>query len=392
MTQEIYKHDAYVFEFEAKVVSVDSENIVLDSTAFYPGGGGQVCDTGTISGHAVKEVFRKGKDIIHAVPKHNLSEGNMVWCSVDWERRYDLMKGHTAEHLLFGSLQRAVPELRIVKISISPESKYVIVDRDIDWNDVKDAVSFANKVISDNLTIRKIVMKRDDPDLENVRMDIDKIKTEEITVVEIGNVDSAACSGIHVMETEELGGILVDRKVSAGKDGTAIHFRIGNDAVDTSMELANTCLRTCEVLGTKPEDLVNASNNMKEQLETMRKGMKDLILTSVSSLRGIDMNGTSVYSATYPNADSRIFTEACEKFRKNGSVVILISSGTSLNVFLSSGSEKVDCGRILGDTVKRFNGRGGGRKEYAQGGCPDPMDSERLLKELENAVRSVLTG
>jgi len=390
MTQEIYKHDAYVFEFEAKVISVNSENIVLDSTAFYPGGGGQVCDTGTISGHIVKEVFKKGKDIIHVVPKHNLAEGNMVWCSVDWERRYDLMKGHTAEHLLFGSLQRAVPELGIVKIFISPESKYVIVDRDVDWSNIKDAVSFANKAIYDNLSIRKITMKRDDPDLENVRMDIDKIKTEEVTIIEIGDVDSAACSGIHVMETEELGGILVDRKVSAGKDGVAIHFRIGHDAVDSAMDLANTCLRTCEVLGTKPEDLINASNNMKEQTESMKRGMKDLIITSISSLKGTDVNGVLVYSGTYPNADSRIFTEACDKFRKNGSVVILVSSGSSLNVFLSSGSEKVDCGKVLGDTIKKFNGRGGGKKEYAQGGCPDPADSEILLKELENAVRNVL--
>jgi len=390
MTQEIYKHDAYVFEFEARVVSVNSKDIVLDSTAFYPGGGGQVCDTGTISGHAVKEVFKKGKDIIHTVPEHNLEEGNMVWCSVDWERRYDLMKGHTAEHLLFGSLQRTVPELEIVKIFISPESKYVIVDRDVEWSDIKEAVSLVNKAISDNLIIRKITMKRDDPDLENVRMDIDKIKTEEVTVIEIGSVDSAACSGIHVMETEELGGILVDRKISAGKDGVAIHFRIGHGAVDAAMDLANTCLKACEVLGTKPDDLVNASNNMKEQLESMKKGMKELIMTSLSSLRGTETNGVPVYSGTYPNADSKIFTEACDKFRKNGSVAILISSGTSLNVFLASGSEKVDCGRILGETIKKFGGRGGGKKEYAQGGCPDPKDSERLLKELENAVRNVL--
>jgi len=390
MTQEIYKHDAYVFEFEAKIISVDSDNIVLDSTAFYPGGGGQVCDTGTISGHAVKEVFRKGKEIIHVVPKHNLAEGNMVWCSVDWERRYDLMKGHTAEHLLFGSLQRAVPELGIVKIFISPESKYVIVDRDVDWADIKTAVSFANKAISDNLTIRKITMKKDDPDLENVRMDPDKIKAEEVTVIEIGEVDSAACSGIHVMETEELGGILVDRKVSAGKDGTAIHFRIGHEAVDTAMDLANVCLRVCEILGTKPEDLINASNNMKDQSESMKKGMKDLIMTSLSSLQGTNVNGTLVYAVTYPNADSKIFIEACDKFRKNGSAAIFISEGSSLNVFLASGSEKVDCGKILSEIIKKFNGRGGGKKEYAQGGCPDPKDSKELLRELENAVRCSL--
>ena len=100
MADEIFRHDGYTFEFEAHVVSVTGDEVVLDCTAFYPGGGGQVCDTGYIRGKTVKEVFYKGDEIVHIVPDNDLKVGERIWCSVDWDRRYDLMQGHTGEHLL----------------------------------------------------------------------------------------------------------------------------------------------------------------------------------------------------------------------------------------------------------------------------------------------------
>ena len=134
MTEEIFRQDGYLFNFEAEVVSAEGDEVILDTTAFYPGGGGQVCDTGFIHDERVTEVRYKGKDIVHIVPGNDLEKGNMVWCSVDWDRRYDLMQGHTGEHLLFCSLRRQCPDLAITKIFISPESKYVIVNHDLGWD------------------------------------------------------------------------------------------------------------------------------------------------------------------------------------------------------------------------------------------------------------------
>ena len=91
MTDEIFRQDGYLFNFEAEVVSVKGDDVVLDVTAFYPGGGGQVCDTGSIRDHRVTEVRYEGKDIVHVVPGNDLEKGDMVWCSVDWDRRFDLM-------------------------------------------------------------------------------------------------------------------------------------------------------------------------------------------------------------------------------------------------------------------------------------------------------------
>ena len=391
MTDEIFDQDPYVFEFEGAVVSVDGDRVVLDSTAFYPGGGGQVCDTGTLSGRNVTEVFRKGDDIMHVVPGHGLKVGSIVWGSVDWKRRYDLMKGHTAEHLLFGSLRKAFPELGIVKIFISPDSKYVVVDRDVPWTVIRDAVHRVNGIIADNVSIRKVVMNRDDPDLENVRVDLDKVKSSDVTVIEIGDADAAACSGIHVMETEELGAIYVDRKVSAGKDGFAIHFRTGWDAIDTSAELGGICIEICEKFGSKPDDILKAADNIAEQTESMRKSIRILLTSALKTIPGETVNGTVVYRGIFPPADNKVFQDACERFRSSGSVSIIISSGSSSTVFISSGSPKVDCGAILKKTLEKYNGRGGGKKDFAQGGIPGPVNADRLSEDLFEHVKEALS-
>lgn len=391
MTNEIFRQDAYVFEFEAKVVSVNGDEVVLDSTAFYPGGGGQSCDTGTMRSQKVTEVFRKGSDIVHVVPKNNLNPGDMIWCSVDWDRRYDLMKGHTAEHLLFGSLQRFAPEIGIVKIFISPDSKYVIIDRDVEWDAIRQAVAFANKAIAANLTVSKSMMDKDDPEMDEVRMDPDKVKGDDVTVVEIGDVDSAACSGIHVMETEELGAIFVDRKVSAGKDGFAIHFKIGWDAIDSAMEMANTCIQVSEVLNSKPDDVIKAAANAKEQLDVSRKGMKTFISGAVRKLNGEEIGGVMVHSGVFPAAESKVFVEASERFRSSGKVSILVTTGTSISLFIASGSPKVDSGVILKNVLEKYNGRGGGKKEFAQGGAPNVDDAENILNDALSMVRESLS-
>jgi len=387
MTEEIFRRDSYAFEFEAVVVSAEGEDIELDITAFYPGGGGQVCDTGTIRGSAVTEVFYKGKRIIHKVPNNDIKAGERVWCSVDWDRRYDLMMGHTGEHLLFCSLRRQVPDLTITKIFIAPESKYVVVDRDVSWEDIEKALIFANNAIRENLPVTKSLMSRDDPDLENVRIKMERIPDdEEISVVAIGDIDLSACSGIHVMETGELESIFVDRKVSVGKDGIAIHFKVGDQAKDSAMALAGVCLRTIEVTGSKPEDLVRTVSNTKEELQIMRRSVSDHVKRLIDQSHPYIINGIEIHNGLFPQVDRTILTDAAEAFKNEGSVSILISVGSTASVIMSSGVDSIDCSEILTKVLKQLGGRGGGKKDFAQGGISDPTLAENALSMLIQEV------
>ena len=390
MTDELFKDDAYVSEFEAEITSVDGDYVTLGGTAFYPGGGGQVCDTGIIGGVKVVEVKEADGEIVHKVPGHRFSVGDRIWCSVDWDRRYDLMKGHTAEHLLFNSLHRQDPELNIVKIFISPESKYVIVDRDIGWDKISVAVRFANKVILENHSVRRSVMSKDDPDISKIRVKLDRIEEDEISVVEIEDVDLAACCGIHVMETEEIGAIFVSKKTSAGKDGVEIHFEIGEKAVDESMSLATSCLSIIDGLGSKPSDIERTISNMKHELESCKRMLKESPISMIRTLKPVNVGGVDVYAGIFHTSDRSVLTDAAERYKEDGAVAAFIGVGDNLTVLLASGDKRVDCKKLISETLSEFGGRGGGKPDFAQGGVADTAMKERILESLMKGIEHSL--
>ena len=390
MTDELFKDDAYVSEFEAEITSVDGDYVTLGGTAFYPGGGGQVCDTGIIGGVKVVEVKEADGEIVHKVPGHRFSVGDRIWCSVDWDRRYDLMKGHTAEHLLFNSLHRQDPGLNIVKIFISPESKYVIVDRDIGWDKISVAVRFANKVILENHSVRRSVMSKDDPDISKIRVKLDRIEEDEISVVEIEDVDLAACCGIHVMETEEIGAIFVSKKTSAGRDGVEIHFEIGEKAVDESMSLATSCLSIIDGLGSKPSDIERTISNMKHELESCKRMLKESTISMIRTLKPVNVGGVDVYAGIFHTSDRSVLTDAAERYKEDGAVAAFIGVGDNLTVLLASGDKRVDCKKLISETLSEFGGRGGGKPDFAQGGVADTAMKERILESLMKGIEHSL--
>ena len=103
--ERLYYKDAYIKEFTSRVVSCEKDKkgyaLILENTAFYPEGGGQPCDLGTINGIKVTYVGEKGEDVVHYI-EEPIAEGTEVKGIIDWERRFDLMQQHSAEHIVSG--------------------------------------------------------------------------------------------------------------------------------------------------------------------------------------------------------------------------------------------------------------------------------------------------
>ena len=393
MADEIFRNDGYQSEFEAHIVSVEGDEVVLDCTAFYPGGGGQVCDTGEINGCRVTEAFYRNGEIVHRVedPK-GMDVGRRVWCSVDWDRRYDLMQGHTGEHLLFCALKRQCEDLEITKIFISPESKYVIVNHDLGWKEIGDALEFANTAIKDNLAVTKSVMDRDDPELERVRIKKERIpEGEQISVVAIGDIDLSACSGVHVMETSEIEMLTVVRKVSAGKDGVTLEFEVGHNAKMRSNSNAMIAMEIVDSIGCKASDSPKAVNNARHELAVAQKALRDTTGIILDFCDPITVSDVPVQTCIIPCGDRNVMVERAESLKSAGGVAAYISVGETLSVILASGSPKVDCRKLMTDVLGNFGGRGGGKPDFAQGGVPDPSSAHKLLSALEDAISALVS-
>jgi misacylated tRNA(Ala) deacylase len=238
MTDLIYQKDSYVKEFQASIKKVDQENhaVILDQTAFYPGGGGQPADSGYLDSegknYPVKRARKAGPDIFHIV--ENDSElpavGMMATGKIDWERRYQLMRTHTAMHILCGVIFRDYGA-SVTGGQMEPMSGRMDFEFETMHKDLVEAIDLAiNEEVEKSRPVKVDILPREQafqiPDLIRTKINLLPEGIEQVRVVEIEGLDLQADGGTHVKNTAEVGKIeIVDYK-SKGKINKRIYVRL----------------------------------------------------------------------------------------------------------------------------------------------------------------------
>jgi len=241
-TNLLYLKDAYLREFEAKIMKIekldDKFGIVLDQTAFYPVGGGQPADTGEISGGKGKariiHVEKKNKIVWHFTGEivGELSEGDTVRGIIDWDRRYKLMRMHTAAHLLSEAVRKAVGKpLEIVGSAINVEKARLDFGYEKSIRDFFPKIEeIANQVIEENRPVIIRIMPRKEAEEYvtkfNESLRILPPQVQEVRVIEIKDWHACACGGTHVKSTGEIGKIKLLKRSSKGKGVERIEFTV----------------------------------------------------------------------------------------------------------------------------------------------------------------------
>jgi alanyl-tRNA synthetase len=393
MTCLLYSTDPYLISFEAKIVEIRGEWIKLDRTAFYPGGGGQDHDTGFFDGAKVTEVRSEG-DVLHRVPGHSLREDQTVNGSIDWDRRHDLMKGHTAEHILFATLNKLRPGIELVKIIISPVKKSVVVKGEIDWRLACDAQRMANESIRAGLKTTESWVARDDPTIKEARVKLERIQDDKIRIVQIGVLDRAACAGMHVRNTSEIGALLITKLTSAKPAADSeIEFDVGEKAVRESLDLASIGLQASEAIGSNPKDLVNALTNMKGEMKSLREYLRRLSKDALRSVQPESFNDVKIYSGIFDGVDKKSLTDAANLIvQSEKSVCIFASREERLLLMIACSPDlKIDCIGILTDALKSAGGKGGGKSNFAMGGTTSTDMAEIVFASALDIVRETLS-
>ncbi len=238
MTEALYHVDSYLKSFDAHVVRLDEENhaVVLDKTAFYPGGGGQPCDFGMLSlGQAALPVVRMkkaGDDILHFIaPEVPLPPaGASVHGEIDWERRYQLMRTHTALHLLCGTIFRDYGA-HVTGGDMEPLDGRMDFEFETMQKEFVQAIEVTvNKEVVADRPIRVAVLPRAEafqiPDLIRTKINLLPEQIQFIRTVEIVGLDLQADGGTHVAHTSEVGVIKVVDYKSKGKINKRIYIRL----------------------------------------------------------------------------------------------------------------------------------------------------------------------
>ena len=225
MTDLLFHHDSYIREFEAKVTGVTEDGVILDRTGFYIGGGGQPHDTGAlISEGQASQVIKVGRfegQIVHTIEGPPPFQGAAVTGRIDWERRFTLMRTHTALHILCGVIWRdygakvtggnmtpGEARMDFELESMSAEFAEEIAER------INAEVAAARDVLVNQLTRQQAEME---PDLIRTKINLLPANIEEIRTIDIKGLDMQADGGTHVANTREVGGIKVVGHESKGR-------------------------------------------------------------------------------------------------------------------------------------------------------------------------------
>jgi misacylated tRNA(Ala) deacylase len=232
MTDLLYQTDSYLKDFEATVLACSPEErgIVLDRTAFYPGGGGQPNDTGTLNGIPVVKVRKSGEDVLHIMDGALPGVGTLVHGLLNWERRHQLMRTHTAMHILCGTVFRDYGAL-VTGGDMEPLKGRMDFEFERLQKDLVGVIEAAiNEEVHKGRDVRVKILPRDEafqiPDLIRTKINLLPPGIQQVRTVEIVGLDLQADGGTHVANTSEVGHIRVVDYKSKGASNKRIYVEV----------------------------------------------------------------------------------------------------------------------------------------------------------------------
>ncbi len=234
MTEALYLTDSYLKEFSAEVKEAKSPTeIVLDRTAFYAQGGGQPFDTGVLKKgeetYNVTAVRKKDGEIVHTVDREGLKAGDRVEGTIDWERRYRLMRMHTASHVLAAVFHGAEGALITGNQLDVDQSRcdYSIESFDREW--IEQVVAKTNALLAQGHEVTFSFLPREEalkiPGMVKLAGALPPA-VKELRILRIGDVDTQADGGTHVKNTKECGKVEIVKLENKGRSNRRLYFTL----------------------------------------------------------------------------------------------------------------------------------------------------------------------
>jgi misacylated tRNA(Ala) deacylase len=233
VTQELFLKDSYTDQFEARVVKLEGREVILDRTAFYPGGGGQPPDKGYLGigpvGASVVDARREGKSIVHVLDMTIPGTVRNLKGSLDWARRFAHMRYHTALHVLSGVIWRNFGA-RVTGGQMRTDRARMDFSFPGDWTAevVGDIEHLTNEAIAEKRPVSVYELGREQalaiPDLIRTQVNLVPERVETVRIVEIEGIDTQADGGTHVANTREVGEMEITGHKSKGRQNKRIEF------------------------------------------------------------------------------------------------------------------------------------------------------------------------
>ena len=395
-TERLYYNDSRLLEFDARVIGVSQRDdgavaITLDRTAFYPTGGGQPSDTGTLGEARVIDCIDvEDEGVLHVLQGPVPDVDDTVHGKVDWLRRLDHMQQHTGQHILSAAF---------VRLFAAPTHSFRVLEHeceiDVALDDPTDeridqAVDLANQIIWEcrPIQIRQVTTQ----EAASLPLRKEPARKGELRLIEIDEFDLTPCGGTHAKSTGELGVIAV-RSWERAKGLTRIQFMAGVRVLGDYRKANRTALAVAELFSAAREDSPALLKKLIEENKKLTRRVRELdevacrveaeqILKESRLAVGYRPPDPTIIAKVFDDRDTDSLKHLALALMAHPNVVALLGSRdgeTARLVFARSADGPGDMNALMKEACAMLDGRGGGKIDLAQGGG-------RRIEKLKEAI------
>ena len=377
MTRKLYYEDSHLYRFQANVVSCEENEkgyaVILDATAFYPEGGGQACDLGTLNGVSVLDVQEQGKDVVHycANPVTGSAEG-----IIDQNRRFDLMQQHTGEHIVSGIINSRYG-YHNVGFHMGWDSITIDFDGIIPPEDLPELERLANEAVYKNIPLH--IWTPSPEELPGVFYRTKRALPWPVRIVQVPGYDSCACCGLHVERTGEIGLIKLFSVVKF-RSGVRIEMLCGKRCLDFLSRSHEQNRLVSAAFSAKVLETGEAAGRMNELLESQKKRIGELesALFHIEAARCAGRGDTLLLRAGLDSVGVRKLADLTAEVCGGTAAVFSENPDGSFGYCLICRGG--DLRGFNKEMTAALNGRGGGKPECQMGTVR--CDREAVLKHF----------
>jgi alanyl-tRNA synthetase len=399
-TERLYYHDSRLLEFDARVIDLSERDdgaiaVTLDRTAFYPTGGGQPNDTGTLGDARVVDCIDAESDgVLHVIQGPAPEVGDSVHGHVDWRRRLDHMQQHTGQHILSAAF---------VKLFDAPTHSFRVLEHECEIDvaldnpsdeKIEQAVDLANQIIWEARPIE--IQEVTSEAAAALPLRKEPAREGDLRVIEIADFDLTPCGGTHAKSTGEVGVIAV-RSWERAKGLARIQFMAGMRVVGDYRKANRTAFDVAALFSAGREDSPGLVAKLIDENKKLTRRVRELdeIASRVEAEEMLRAHATTSGSTTII---TRVFDDRSADSLKHlalaliarSNVIALLGSregDTARLVFARSAETTGDMNALMRKACEIIDGRGGGKPDVAQGGGKNVAALDEAL-----AAAAQLTG
>jgi len=392
--------DPYTTAFETRVGSIDGRAVTLEETYFYPEGGGQPADRGTIGGIPVADVQKRDGEVVHVLDgPPSFDVGDTVEGSVDEGFRTYCMRAHTASHVVYGAGRTRLAGHGYGGFDIGEDRIRLDFETDASASDL-DPLALqraANEAVWEGLSVEWY-----ETDAEAARNDEEIVFNlgsgadvgDTVRIVEIDGWDVSACGGTHTRNTAEIGFIKLLDVSNPGADLVRVEYAVGPAAIERQIAETEDAARAAATLDTgvdglarRAEELIDEKRSLETEVDELRERLLDARMEAlagdthragghewlVGTLEGVDATGAAEYL----------------RAKEHPGDVVVLTGGEGATFVVAGTDGSVDANELVGRVTDEFGGGGGGTATLAQGGGID-ADPDAVAEHVRGKHEELL--